>query len=151
MRSALGASNAALRRTLLAESLLLCGAGALLGVFIARPMVKVLANYADRYSVRALDLTVDSTMLWVGAGLALIAAVLLAFVPRLPSADTSRWSTGIQSGNERQHQSPPAHICDHADRRFFLLLARGSRRAGEDVDHAATGAESAGHRSRSRH
>ncbi len=33
--------------------------------------------------VRGADLTVDSTMLWVGAGLALIAAVLLAFVPRL--------------------------------------------------------------------
>ena len=40
VRSALGASSAALRRTLLAESLLLCGAGALLGVFIARPMVR---------------------------------------------------------------------------------------------------------------
>lgn len=98
VRSALGASSAALRRTLLAESLLLCGAGALLGVFIARPMVSVLANYASRYSVRALDLTVDSTMLWVGAGLALIAAVLLAFVPRLPSADTSN---GIGVSNTR--------------------------------------------------
>ncbi|MDP9338090.1 MAG: ADOP family duplicated permease [Acidobacteriota bacterium] len=98
VRSALGASSAALRRTLLAESLLLCGAGALLGVFIARPMVSVLASYASRYSVRALDLTVDSTMLWVGAGLALIAAVLLAFVPRLPSADTSN---GIGVSNTR--------------------------------------------------
>jgi putative ABC transport system permease protein len=98
VRSALGASSAALRRTLLAESLLLCGAGALLGVFVARPMVSVLANYASRYSVRALDLTVDSTMLWVGAGLALIAAVLLAFVPRLPSADTSN---GIGVSNIR--------------------------------------------------
>jgi putative ABC transport system permease protein len=98
VRSALGASSAALRRTLLAESLLLCGAGALLGVFIARPMVSVLASYASRYSVRALDLTVDSTMLWVGAGLALVAAVLLAFVPRLPSADTSN---GIGVSNTR--------------------------------------------------
>ncbi len=98
VRSALGASSAALRRTLLAESLLLCGAGALLGVLIARPMVSVLASYASRYSVRALDLTVDSTMLWVGAGLALIAAVLLAFVPRLPSADSSN---GIGMSNTR--------------------------------------------------
>src|SRR5213076_1445032 len=39
IRAALGASTGALRRTLLAESLLLCGAGALLGVLIARPMV----------------------------------------------------------------------------------------------------------------
>ena len=28
----------------------------------------ILARYASRYSVRALDLTVDSSMLWVGAG-----------------------------------------------------------------------------------
>jgi putative ABC transport system permease protein len=32
-----------------------------------------------------LDLSVDSSMLWVGAGLAVLAAALLAFVPRLPS------------------------------------------------------------------
>ena len=39
IRAALGASTGALRRTLLAESLLLCGAGAALGVLIAWPMV----------------------------------------------------------------------------------------------------------------
>jgi predicted permease len=35
--------------------------------------------------VRALDVAVDQSVLWVGAGLAVAAAVLLAFVPRLPS------------------------------------------------------------------
>jgi predicted permease len=97
VRAALGASTGALRRTLLAESLLLCGAGALLGVGITQPMVKILARYASRFSVRALDLTVDSSMLWVGAGLALFASVLLAFVPRLPSAGAS----GLASGSLR--------------------------------------------------
>jgi putative ABC transport system permease protein len=87
VRAALGASTAALRRVLLAESLLLCGAGAALGVLSARPMVAILSRYASRFSVRALDLTVDSSMLWVGASLALLAAALLAFVPRLPSGD----------------------------------------------------------------
>jgi predicted permease len=86
VRQALGASNGALRRTLLAESLLLCGAGAGLGILIAQPMFSLLAGYAARFSVRALDLTVDSTMLWAGSLLALVAAVFLAFVPRLPSA-----------------------------------------------------------------
>src|SRR3989454_3321227 len=89
IRAALGAGTGALRRTLLAESLLLCGAGATLGVLSARPMVAVLARYASRFSVRALDLTVDSSLLWVGAALAVVAAVLLAFVPRLPGADAS--------------------------------------------------------------
>src|SRR5580692_1946468 len=100
IRAALGASTATLRRTLLAESLLLCGAGALLGVLSARPMVAILARYASRFSIRALDLTVDSSMLWVGAGLAIIAAILLAFVPRLPSA-TSSQGFGLATGSVR--------------------------------------------------
>jgi putative ABC transport system permease protein len=88
VRTALGASRGALRRMLLAESLLLCGAGAALGVLSAQWMVDVLGRYASRFSVRALDLTVDSSLLWVGVALATVAAVILAFAPRLP-ADTS--------------------------------------------------------------
>jgi predicted permease len=100
IRAALGASTAALRRVLLAECLLLCGAGAALGVLIARPMVAILARYASRFSVRALDLTVDSSMLWVGTGLALAAAVLLAFAPRLPSGDRSN-AISLSNGSAR--------------------------------------------------
>lgn len=84
VRAALGASTGALRRTLLAESLVLCAAGAALGVLLARPMVGLVSQYASRFSVRALDVTVDSSVLWVGAGLAIVAAIALAFVPRLP-------------------------------------------------------------------
>jgi predicted permease len=100
IRAALGASSGALRRTLLAESLLLCGAGAILGVAIARPMVAVLSRYAARFSVRALDLTVDASMLWVGVALALVAAVVLAFVPRLPTSDASS-AIGPTTGSVR--------------------------------------------------
>jgi len=71
----------------------LCVAGAALGVVIASPLLSVLARYASRFSVRALDLTVDASMLWVGAILAVIAAVLLAYVPHLPTANTSQGSS----------------------------------------------------------
>jgi predicted permease len=100
IRTALGASKGALRRMLLAESFMLCGAGALLGVLSAQPLVGVLARYASRYSVRALDLKVDSSMLWVGAALAIVAAVILAFVPRLPSGDSSS-GLSMASGSVR--------------------------------------------------
>src|SRR6202522_2868374 len=100
VRTALGASTATLRRLLLAESLLLCGAGAILGVVSASPMVNVLARYASRFSVRALDLKIDSSMLWLGASLAIVAAVLLAFVPRLPTANTSQ-GINLSSGGVR--------------------------------------------------
>jgi predicted permease len=100
VRAALGASAPALRRILLAESLVLCVAGATLGVLSARPLLAVLSRYASRFSVRALDLTVDSSMLWVGALLAVIAAVLLAYVPHLPTANTSQ-APGLISGGVR--------------------------------------------------
>jgi putative ABC transport system permease protein len=100
VRAALGAGPGALRRTLLAESLLLCGAGAVLGVALARPLVAIVARYAARFSVRALDVTVDPSVLWVGAGLAMAAAVLLAYVPRLPSS-RARGGLGLATGGAR--------------------------------------------------
>jgi putative ABC transport system permease protein len=89
IRAALGATTADFRRSLLAEGIVLCGSGALAGVAIAAPMVTVLGRYASRFSVRALDLTLDPSLVWIGVALALVAAVFLAFVPRLPAADTS--------------------------------------------------------------
>jgi predicted permease len=100
VRSALGATTAALRRSLLAEGLVLCGSGALAGFLIAAPMVSVLARYASRFSVRALDLQLDSSMVWIGVVLALIAAIFLAFVPQLPSMDPSR-GFGLTSSGVR--------------------------------------------------
>ncbi|HEY6351044.1 MAG TPA: ADOP family duplicated permease [Candidatus Angelobacter sp.] len=96
VRSALGATTARLRRSLLAESVVLCGSGALAGVLIAAPMVSVLSRYAAHLSARALDLTLDSTLVWIGVGLALFASIFLAFVPRLPS--TSRGLALSSSG-----------------------------------------------------
>ncbi len=100
VRAALGGSPAALRRTLLAESLVLCGAGAVLGVLLARPLVAVIGRYAARFSVRALDATVDASLLGVGAGLAMAAAVALAYVPRLPSPHAPT-GLGLASGSVR--------------------------------------------------
>ncbi|HLZ92077.1 MAG TPA: ADOP family duplicated permease [Candidatus Acidoferrum sp.] len=128
IRAALGASSGALRRTLLAESLLLCGAGAILGVVSARPMVAVLARYASRFSVRALDLRIDSSILWVGAGLAILASVLLAFVPRLPSTSASQGS-GLASGGVRISGSTSRRLRIFAVTQIaasFMLLAGAS-------------------------
>ncbi|MBV8896737.1 MAG: ABC transporter permease [Acidobacteriaceae bacterium] len=127
IRIALGASPGSLRRMLLAESLLLCGSGAALGVLSATPMVHILARYASRFSIRAMDLTVDSSMLWVGAVLAIIAAILLAFVPRLPSASGSQGlglagsSFRVTSTSRRQRVFAVTQIAAS-----FMLLAGAS-------------------------
>jgi putative ABC transport system permease protein len=128
IRAALGASAGALRRTLLAESLILCVAGATLGVISARPLLAVLARYASRFSVRALDLTVDFSMLWVGALLAVIAAVLLAYIPHLPTANASQ-TPGLTSGGVRITGSTSRRLRIFAVTQIaasFMLLAGAS-------------------------
>ena len=117
MRAALGASRGALRRTLLAESLVLCGAGAVLGVLLARPLVAVVARFAARFSVRALEVTVDASLLWVGAGLAIAAAVLLAYVPRLPSSGTRPAGLGARRAAASASRRAPTAACARSRRR----------------------------------
>ncbi|HEU4388527.1 MAG TPA: FtsX-like permease family protein, partial [Blastocatellia bacterium] len=60
----------------------------------------ILARYASRFSVRALDLTLDYSMIWVAVLLAVIVSILLAFVPRLPSGDGSN-GISLASGGLR--------------------------------------------------
>jgi putative ABC transport system permease protein len=125
VRSALGAGRGALRRSLLAESLVLCGSGALLAVSIAVPMVSVLARYAARFSVRAIGMKLDFSLVWFGIGLALIAAVFLAFIPRLPSLNVLR-GNGMASGGTRVTGSSSRRLRVFAVMQItasFLLLA----------------------------
>ena len=139
VRAALGASAGALRRTLLAESLVLSVAGAVLAVLVARPMVAVLARYASRFSVRALDVTVDATLLWVGAILAVAAAVLLAYVPRLPSADAVS-GPGLQTGGVRLTSGTNRRLRIFAVAQIaasFVLLGRRRHAAHDAHRHAA--------------
>jgi predicted permease len=100
VRSALGAGTAALRRALLAESLVLCGSGVIAALLLAWPMVAVLGRYAARFSVRAEGLKLDFSLVWFGIALALTAAVFLALIPRLPSGNAPL-SAGLASGGTR--------------------------------------------------
>src|SRR5438067_6240964 len=63
-------------------------------------MVAMISQYAARFSVRALDVGVDGSVLWVGASLAIIAAMLLAYVPRLPSSHAPA-GLGLAAGSVR--------------------------------------------------
>jgi len=132
VRAALGAGRAALRRSLLAESLVLCGSGAIGALLIGIPMVEVLGHYAARFSVRAKDMTLDFSLVWFGIGLALAAAVFLAFIPRLPSLDVLR-SNGLASGGTRvTGGNSKRRLRRHADHRVIPAACRICR-AHEDA------------------
>jgi len=107
VRSALGASSKVLRRSLLAESLVLCVSGAVAAVLLAIPMVGVLGHYAARFSVRAKDMPLDYGLVWFGIALAVIAAVFLAYIPRMPAANapqatlSGRAARGVTSSKRK--------------------------------------------------
>jgi predicted permease len=147
IRVALGASSAALRRTLLIESLMLCIGGAAIGLLIADPLLSILTGYISRFSVRALELKVDSSVLWVGAALAVIAAGLLAFVPHLPSSGGMQGIGLAGSGrvtraaNRKQKIFAVVQIAASfvlvvaAGAAMKTLLALQSAHTGLDMDH----------------
>jgi hypothetical protein len=140
IRAALGAGTAALRRTLLAESVILCTTGAVLGVLSAQPMVSVLSKYAARFSVRALDLTLDLSLLWVGVGLAVAASVLLGV---RSAAAVVRRNARVrvderQPTDQRWHEPATAVVRGDTDR-GVVHVARGRGHADSYADDAAGG------------
>ena len=141
IRAALGASPAVLRRSLLAESFVLCGSGTVAAVLLAVPMVKVLGHYAQRFSVRAADLTLDSSLLWFGAALAIVAS----FFPCLHSAAAvARYADEqpdrTRRARDRLEQPQAAHLCHHAD---CSVVPFAHRRLRVDEDALRVGADAA--------
>jgi putative ABC transport system permease protein len=67
-------------------------------------------------------------MLWVAALLAVIAAVLLASIPRLPSGGWLPWVRYYeqQPADHPQHRQAAASLRGHTDRCSFVLLAGAS-------------------------
>jgi predicted lysophospholipase L1 biosynthesis ABC-type transport system permease subunit len=83
VRLSIGAGVGRLIRQLLTESLVLAGAGGLLGVVLARPLLQVMLRFvgAGQYNGPALDARIDLRTLAFTAGATLLAAVLFGLLP----------------------------------------------------------------------
>ena len=139
VRAALGASPGALRRTLLAESLVLCGAGAVLGVLLARPLVVMVAPLCrallgarargHRRRQRALGRRRPGD----GRGRAARLRPAAAVVARARRPRPGERQRPDHAG----HQPPPADLRDDADR----VLVRAARRRGHAARRARRAAD----------
>ena len=83
VRLSIGAGVGRLIRQLLTESLLLAGAGGVLGVALARPLLQVMLRFvgAGRYNTPALDARIDLRTLAFTAGASLAAGLLFGMLP----------------------------------------------------------------------
>ncbi len=104
IRSALGASRAAIARQLVLESLLLTGLGALLGLGLAWGALRVTNFYLAKMLPQALPATLDARVLGFAVGLTLLVGLLIGLVPVIHILRTNlaeviqRSSRGASSG-----------------------------------------------------
>lgn len=84
VKAALGATAMRLRKELLTENIMLCIAGAVLGVLLAALASGLLISYAGRLTVRTGEIGIDFTVLAATGLIATAAALVLAWLPPLP-------------------------------------------------------------------
>jgi putative ABC transport system permease protein len=98
VRMALGASTGRLVRQLLSESLVLSTIGGVAGVFLAWAGLRVLRALAPADLPRMEEVSVDTTVLLVTAGVTIVTGLLFGLVPAAQSSRTSLSETMREGG-----------------------------------------------------
>ncbi len=129
VRAALGAGAWQLVRQFLCESLLLCAAGGLLGLFLAKTTFRFLAHLAPGDMAGFKTLAVDARVLAFTLGIAVLTAVAFGLVPllqlrRLDVSHSLKQSarTLAASGSRRVRA---LLICSEVALAFVLLIGAG--------------------------
>ena len=98
VRKALGATRGSLVRQLLAESVLIAAAAAVLGVLLARAALPALVTLAARYVPRASEVRLDLRVLAATSFAALATGVAFGLAPALRGARTDIRASLAESG-----------------------------------------------------
>ncbi len=129
IRVSLGGSRWALRRQLLAESLLLSIAGAAVGLLIGWLSVDLFSAFAGRFTSRASEISLDGSVFGFALLIAVAASLVFTWLPRLPSADSvggalNRAGARTTAGS-RAKTAQRALVVAQISTSFVLLIGAG--------------------------
>jgi predicted permease len=129
IRVSLGGSRVALRRELLIESLVLALAGAGLGLMIASVSLDLIIAFAERFTSRASEITLDGSVFAFALLAAVAASVFFTMLPSLPDGDGLGGSLG-RSGTRstvgaRSRRAQRGLVVAQIGTSFVLLIGAG--------------------------
>jgi putative ABC transport system permease protein len=128
VRAALGASRARLMRQLLIESLLLGGAGGVLGVLAGGWAIAFLRRLLPANMPRVEQIGLDTTVLTAAMSIALVSAVLFGIVPAFHASRTTgssvlRGDRGSSAGRHRARTRAALVVSEIALTLILLVTA----------------------------
>jgi putative ABC transport system permease protein len=107
VRAALGASRIRLVRQLITESVLLSTAGAVLGLAMVPAAMKLLVQFAERFTTRATEVRIDTPVLLFTLGLSVATGLIFGIAPALSLARdvaSAIRATGTRTTSSRGRQ-----------------------------------------------
>jgi len=129
-RLALGASRAQLSRQLIVENVLVAGAGGVIGVLLASPLLRAVAAMGmDRFP-RAEEVRLDNTVILIALGLAVAVGVLVGLAPLVAAFKLSvnsmlREGGRTGSGGARTRHLRQVSVGAQVGLAFVLLAGAG--------------------------
>jgi len=129
IRVSLGGGRWALRRQLLAESLLLSVAGAAVGLLIGWLSVDLFSTFAGRFTSRASEISLDGSVFGVALLIAVAASLVFTWLPGLPSASsvggTLSRAGGRMTAGTRAKRAQRALVVAQISTSFVLMIGAG--------------------------
>jgi putative ABC transport system permease protein len=129
VRSALGATRARLMRQLLTESVTLSAAGGALGLLLAPLALRVLVQFAARFSTRAIEVKIDGPVLLFTFLISIATGLLFGFAPAFSSGrnigDAMKQGGGRTTSSRARQSLRAALVIAQVAVSFMLLIGAG--------------------------